>query len=175
MTANEKSTRYKSVHEMSADFKSRFGTNVMRITYPDLDVLPGQVPGTLMRLASAVVIDKYGNIPVDNPATDRLMLAKFVKSCHRLQRLFSIPLEDLDAGERSTLPVDISRNAGTGKTALKSETIPPRMMTAILKDLVDGGRSGVTLKAILGRYVEGVTDANDRAVIKTILTTDGLL
>jgi MoxR-like ATPase len=169
MTANEKSGRYKSVNEMSADFKNRFGANIARIGYPDADILPGNVPPTLMRLAQANIMDRYGQMPKDNPALDVTEVSEFVAACHRLQRLFTIPLENLNEAERDTLDTSMRRNTGSGQTALKSETISPRMMSEILTDLVAGGRSGVRLDTILDRYVQGVTDASDRAIIKMIL------
>lgn len=174
-TANEKSARYKSTHEMSADFKARFGANVGRVSYPDLAVLPGQVPQTLLRLAQATVVDRYGKLPNDNPALDPATILRFVGSCHRLQRMFAIPLEDLNATEKQGLEPGVMRNAGNGQTALNMETISPRLMNAILDDLVQGGRSGVTLQAVLNRFVEGVSDLSDRTLIRATLQADKLL
>lgn len=173
MTANEKSTRYKGVNEMSSDFKNRFGANVARVSYPDIDILPGQVPKTLMRLAVAVLVDQYGNIPTDNKNIDAGQISKFVGACHRLQRLFAVPITDLPQGE--VVDPAITRNAASGQTALKMETISPRLMTSILEDLRVGGRNGVTLKSILNRYVEGVTDISDRNLIESTLSSSGLL
>lgn len=175
MTANEKSARYKSTHDMSADFKNRFAANVGRVSYPDVDVLPGQAPQTLLRLAQAVVIDRYGNMPTDNPALDAATVIKFVSSCHRLQRMFTIPLEDLNASEKAGLDATVVRQSGSGDTALKMETISPRMMVAILDDLVAGGRSGLTLPDVLNRYVEGITDVRDREIIRQTLAADELI
>ena len=168
-TANEKSDRYRSTYEMPADFKNRFEANTARVSYPDLDILPGQVPTTLLRLATATVVDQYGNLPADNPALDQVTILKFVDACHRLQRKFCIPLQNLQATERQGLGVNITRNTGDGRTALRMETISPRMMVAILDDLVKGGRSGVTLKSVLNRYIEGVTEEADRRIIKNEL------
>lgn len=170
MTANEKSTRYKGVNEMSSDFKNRFGANVARISYPDIDTLPGQVPKTLLRLAQAVLVDQYGNIPTDNVNIKADQISKFVGACHRLQRLFSVPLADLANNE--VVDPALTRNAASGQTALKMETISPRLMTSILEDLRVGGRNGVTLKSILTRYVEGVTDVSDRKLIELTLGTE---
>lgn len=93
-TANEKSARYSSTYELPADFKNRFAANVGRVSYPDLDVLPGQPPQTLLRLAEATIVNQYGEVPEDNPALDKRTILNFVKSCHRLQRMFCIPLEN---------------------------------------------------------------------------------
>jgi len=173
MTANEKSTRYKGVNEMSSDFKNRFGANVARVNYPDIDILPGQVPKTLMRLATAVLVDQYGNIPSDNKNIDAVQISKFVGACHKLQRLFTVPITNLTEGE--VVDPGVRRNAASGQTALKMETISPRLMTSILEDLRVGGRNGVTLKSILNRYLEGVTDVSDRSLIEATLSNAGLL
>lgn len=173
MTANEKSTRYKGVNEMSSDFKNRFGANVARVNYPDIDILPGQVPKTLIRLATAVLVDQYGNIPSDNKNIDAVEISKFVGACHKLQRLFTVPITNLTEGE--VVDPGVRRNAASGQTALKMETISPRLMTSILEDLRVGGRNGVTLKSILNRYVEGVTDVSDRNLIEATLSNAKLL
>ena len=168
-TANEKSARYSSTYELPADFKNRFAANVGRVSYPDLDVLPGQPPQTLLRLAEATIVNQYGEVPEDNPALDKRTILNFVKACHRLQRMFCIPLENLQDTEKAGLDASIVRNAGGGRTALRMETISPRMMTGILDDLVQGGRSGTQLKDVLERYIEGITEPSDRQVIKTQL------
>ena len=173
MTANEKSTRYKGVNEMSSDFKNRFGANVARISYPDIDILPGQAPKTLLRLAQAVLVDQYGNIPTDNENINANQISKFVGACHRLQRLFTVPITNLANNE--VVDPAVTRNAASGQTALKMETISPRLMTSILEDLRVGGRNGITLKSILTRYVEGVTDVSDRKLIELTLSNAGLL
>ena len=173
MTANEKSTRYKGVNELSSDFKNRFGANVARVTYPDQDVLPGQVPTTLIRLAYASLVDHYGNLPQDNPAVNETEILKFVRACHHLQLMFCKSTAELPVGFVAD-PEATTRGA-SGQTVLKMETISPRLMTGILEDIRLGGRSGVTLQKILNRYVNGITEASDRKHITRVLSAQGLL
>lgn len=166
-TINEKSSRYSNVHDFSADLKSRFGSNVARIEYPDLYLLPGgQKPNGLMRLAIANIVNRYGEIP---DAIDPQEVERFVQACHRLQRMFCIPASELDDAEKSGIGAEFTREAS--RTPLKQESIQPRLMSSLLQKLVNSLNSShpETLGSILKDYVSGITNQADRQLIMQTL------
>ena len=163
-TANEKSARYKGVDVMSAEFKNRFGVNVRRVSYPDSDIVFGQLPTDNIALAEAALADDIGELTVDLPGEQ---LEAFVKVAHASQKIFTGNYGEGRAAQdiRGFIPQD---RLADNKPGLDDTVLSPRMMVAILEQVRDGtGR--VDLTDILSNWVKGIEKPNDRAVMTQLL------
>jgi hypothetical protein len=168
-TANEKSRRYKGVQELSVEARNRFAATTERVKYPDSDVLPGEVPPEMYRVALAFLTDSHGNIPFEQYGLDIEEFVSLLKAAHITQRLFSEPAT-------STVARFVDDSAiRDGKTGLETEVISPRMVIAMLELLVKSGGQ-VALKDILRSYVDGIKEnTSDRQVIEKVLRDQNLL
>lgn len=169
-TANEKSSRYKNIDVMSAEFKNRFNTDVHRIRYPDSTIISGHQPPDNMMLALAVLSNNIGELSVDLP---KGQLKAFVKACHKSQKLFSgnydTPPEGDKVADDIRTYVDQNRLAD-GKPGLDDTVLAPRTMAAILEKL-SAGMGRVELSEILIDWLDGIEKPNDRAVMRLLLDT----
>ncbi len=169
-TANDKSRRYKGVHQLSAEFKNRFAANSYRVVYPDADLPVGENPIDNLKIAYASVSDRSGNIMFEEGTE---VLETFVKAAHITQRLYSHYIsEGLSPEERDVVGSDRLRESGA--TGLDDNVLAPRTMAAILEKVVNS-RGGLKLGEALDRWVVSIDNKHDRQVIRTIFTTHNLL
>lgn len=163
-TANEKSSRYKGVDVMSAEFKNRFGVNVRRVDYPDSDVMFGELPADNMALAEAALADDIGEFAVTLPEGQ---LEAFVKAAHASQKIFSGKYGDGDSAAKLKSFV-LSDRLADNKPGLDDTVLSPRLMVAILEQVKDGmGRTKLT--DVLADWVKGIEKPGDRAVMTKLL------
>lgn len=169
-TANEKSKRYKGVHDLSSEFVNRFAADTYRIHYPDYDIVVGQPPIENMRIAYGAVCDEVGEIQTRLPDGQ---LTEFVKAAHMTQRLYAGHISE--GLEQSVLDaVGTDRLADEGATGLDETVLAPRTMAAILEKVRDSNGT-LSLERVLGTWLEGVKSPHDRKVLKTVLGSRGLL
>lgn len=158
-TANEKSKRYKGIEDLSVEFQNRFGANVVRVNYPDHDVVYGQNPIENAIIAKAALSDRSGNM-LGGISTDEL--ERFVRACHITQQVFSgnhgVGFTDFITPERL---VD-------KKPGLDEAVLAPRTMVSLLEKVRDS-YGQVTLDQLLRRFVDGIKSENDRQQMNTIL------
>lgn len=166
-TANDKSTRYKGIEDLSVEFKNRFGPRVERISYPDSEKDLVQFPTELFRLAVATLADKYGNINFEQLGLTAEELVRFVRLAHRSQSLFSNQAMSSDSQFVS------DRQINDGKTGLDQEVISPRVMVEYLSTLVrSGGKRNLT--EMLQTYLQSIKPdsrgvTNDKAVMGKLI------
>ncbi len=158
-TANEKSKRYKGVEDLSVEFQNRFGANVVRVHYPDHDVVYGEPPRENAVIAKAALTDRSGNMVGGIEAEE---LERFIKACHVTQQVFSgnhgKGFRDYTSSER------IADN----KAGLDEAVLAPRTMVALLEKVRDS-YGKVSLEQTLERFVEGIKSENDKKQMTTIL------
>lgn len=164
-TANEKSKRYKGVEDLSVEFQNRFGANVVRVHYPDHNVVYGQPPIENAIIARAALTDRAGGI-VGN--IDPNELESFIKACHITQQVFTGK-----HGEGFDDYVDSERKAD-GKPGLDEAVLAPRTMVALLEKIRDSNGTQ-SLNQVLQRFVSGIKGPNDRKIISQILKDNDLL
>ena len=180
-TGNEKSQRYKGVHDLSADLLDRFTGSTVRMPYPDMDVQVGELPPNLLSLALAAVTNEHGvqELPeittpegeVLSPEKSLKQFLNFVKVCHITQILFTQP---------SNSPLfnnsELLKNYSTtdqkreGKTALKLSVLSPRSMVELIKKTQ---RDPLSLNEVIDGYLVGIKDPDDKELIKIILRGHG--
>jgi len=164
-TANEKSKRYKGVDDLSVEFQNRFGANVVRVRYPDDDVVYGQLPRENMIIATAALTDHKGEIL---PVIENSELERFVSACHISQQVFTG-----NYGEGFSSYVSAERTVDK-KPGLEETVLAPRTMVALLEKLRDS-HGQLTMDRILENFLDGIKNPNDKAVLKTILVGQGFL
>lgn len=165
-TANEKSARYKGVDVLSAELKNRFGMNVHRISYPDSDVVVGELPPDGLALAEAALADELGEIAVPLPEGQ---LAALVKAAHATQKLFTgtYAQEPTDGVLRGYVPME-SVVDGAHTPALDDSVLSPRTVVALLEQ-VRSGMGRVKLTELLRDWVSGLEKRGDRDVLLRLL------
>lgn len=164
-TANEKSRRYKGVDDLSVEFQNRFGANVVRIHYPDHDVVFGQAPTENAIIARAALTDRSGNMA---PGISPDELERFVRACHVTQQVFT---GNFGEGFKDYVS---SERIADNKPGLDETVLAPRTMVAIL-DKVRDSYGKTTLDEALRGFVTGVKSDNDRKQLYTILQGYGFL
>lgn len=164
-TANEKSKRYKGLEDLSVEFQNRFGANVVRVHYPDHDVVYGQAPVENAVIAKAALTDRSGNL-VPGVSTDEL--ERFVRACHVTQQVFS---GNFGQGFRDYVS---SERIADNKPGLDEAVLAPRTMVALLEKVRDS-YGKVTLDAALQRFVTGIKSDNDKKQLTLILQGYGFL
>ncbi len=164
-TANEKSKRYKGVEDLSVEFQNRFGANVVRIHYPDNEVIYGQPPVENAIIARAALTDRSGAL-VGGISADEL--ERFVRACHVTQQVFTgnhgNGFRDYTSSER----------IADGKPGLDETVLAPRTMVALLEK-VRYSNGKVTLDEALERFVSGIKGDNDRKQVIEILKGQSFL
>jgi MoxR-like ATPase len=172
-TANEKSHRYKGVDDLSVELLNRFTCNIARVSYPDMDVLVGETPPSLLSLALVAVTDKKGDqklpkfttpdgLNVLPPEESLEMFIKFVRVCHFTQKLFTQPSDSAEFASILTTEQQLQ-----GKTALKENVLAPRTMVKLIQKAVDSGGQ-LSLNAVVDDYLKGIKDPGDKALISKI-------
>ena len=172
-TANEKSHRYKGVDDLSVELLNRFTCNIARVSYPDMDVLEGETPPSLLSLALVAVTDKKGDqklpkfttpdgLSVLPPKESLEMFLKFVRVCHFTQKLFTQPSDSAEFASILTTEQQLQ-----GKTALKENVLAPRTMVKLIQKAVDSGGQ-LSLNAVVDDYLKGIKDPGDKALISKI-------
>jgi AAA domain (dynein-related subfamily) len=164
-TANEKSKRYKGVEDLSVEFQNRFGANVVRIYYPDHDVVYGQAPVDNAIIARAAMTDRSGNLV---PSVSGVELEQFVRACHVTQQVFS---GSLGQGFRDFVPPE---RIADNKPGLDEAVLAPRTMVALLEKVRDSNGK-ISLNQVLERFVTGIKSDNDRQQMVLILNGYGFL
>lgn len=164
-TANEKSKRYKGIEDLSVEFQNRFGANVVRVHYPDHDVVYGQPPVDNAILAKAVLTDRSGNFV---PYMSIEELERFVRACHVTQQVFS---GNFGQGFRDYVS---SERIADDKPGLDEAVLAPRTMVALLEKVRDS-YGEMTLEQVLQRFVTGIKTSNDKKQITLILQGYGFL
>ncbi len=164
-TANEKSKRYKGIEDLSVEFQNRFGANVIRVLYPDSDVVYGQNPLENAIIARAALTDRSGNLVGGIEPEE---LERFVRACHVTQQVFSG-----NNGQGFRDFVDPQRLVD-GKSGLEEAVLAPRTMVALLEKVRDS-YGKVSLNTVLERFVSGIKSPNDRKQITTILQGQSFL
>lgn len=177
-TANEKSSRYKGVDDLSVELQSRFTANTARIPYPDMDVEVGERPPNLLSLALVAITDKHGNqiLPKitapdgsELPANEALeRFTQFVIVCHYTQKLFTQPS---NSAEFATV-ISTEQQTAEGKTALKENVLAPRTMVQLIQKAVDSGGE-ISLNATIDDYLKGIKDPGDKALITKVFANYG--
>lgn len=163
-TANEKSKRYKGIDDLSVEFQNRFGANVVRIAYPDSDVVYGEAPIDNTIIARAALTDRSGQLL----AVDTNELERFVRACHVSQQVFS---GNFGAGFSNYSTTENIRDKQPG---LAEAVLAPRTMVALLEKVRDSyGR--VSLEQTVQRFVSGIKLEADRRVMTIILQGYGFL
>ena len=164
-TANEKSKRYKGIEDLSVEFQNRFGANVVRVYYPDHNVVYGQPPIENAVIAKAALTDRAGSLVGGITAED---LERFVRACHVTQQVFS---GNHGNGFRDF--VDSERIADN-KPGLDEAVLAPRTMVALLEKVRDS-YGKITLEQTIRRFVSGIKSDNDKKQMTTILQGYGFL
>jgi MoxR-like ATPase len=164
-TANEKSKRYKGVDDLSSELQNRFAASTYRIRYPDHDTANGETPKENLMIAVAALTDEIGEFAVDLPDGQ---LEQFVKIAHITQKLFSGEYGD---SEKKYIPTD--RRADNTGYGLEEAVLAPRTMVAILSE-VRASYGSIPLEKVIKRWVDGVKNKADKAVITTILSSNPL-
>jgi hypothetical protein len=164
-TANEKSKRYKGVEDLSVEFQNRFGANVVRIYYPDHDVVYGRAPIENAIIARAAMSDRSGRLV---PGVSGEELEQFVRACHVTQQVFS---GNFGQGFRDFIPAE---RMVDNKPGLDEAVLAPRTMVALLEKVRDSNGT-VTLNQTIERFVSGIKSENDRQQMVLILNGYGFL
>lgn len=164
-TANEKSKRYKGIEDLSVEFQNRFGANVVRVRYPDHDVVYGQLPAENTIIARAALTDHRGKVL---PVIKEDELERFVKACHVSQQVFS---GNFGEGFQDFVSPE---NIADNKPGLDETVLAPRTMVAILEKLRDS-HGQASLDQILRGFVDGIKSPNDRRQTTLILQGQGFL
>ncbi|OVE78647.1 hypothetical protein BVY00_02310 [bacterium G20] len=164
-TANEKSKRYKGVDDLSVEFQNRFGANVVRVRYPDVDVVYGQRPIENEIIARAALTDHRGKLL---PIINEEELERFVRACHVSQQVFSG--SDGEGFKDFRSPENIADE----KPGLDETVLAPRTMVAVLEKLRDS-HGQISLDQILGQFVDGIKNSNDKKQTILILQGQGFL
>lgn len=164
-TANEKSKRYKGVDDLSVEFQNRFGANVYRVRYPDANAAYTDPAIENDRLATAAVVDKRGDFPVDINPND---FDNFVRACFMSQQIFS---GNHGEGFKNFLTTEQQLD---NKPGLEETVLAPRTMIDILKK-VSGSHGEVSLKQACTRFVDGIKNEQDKKVLVQILKGHQLL
>jgi hypothetical protein len=164
-TANEKSKRYKGIEDLSVEFQNRFGANVVRIAYPDHDVVYGQPPLENAIIARAALTDRAGGF-VDGVKPEEL--ERFVRACHVTQQVFS---GNFGIGFNNYVS---SQQIADNRPGLQEAVLAPRTMVALLEKVRDS-YGKVNLDQVVGRFVSGIKTKEDRDTMTTILKGYGFL
>lgn len=164
-TANEKSERYKALDKLSVEFRNRFEPNVVRVQYPDHDVVYGKFPIENMTIAKAALTDRSGSVVGGINGQD---LEKFVRACHVTQQVFS---GNFGNGFNNYVT---SENLADSKPGLEEHVLAPRTMVALLEKVRDS-YGKVTLDQTVQRFVSGIKNPNDKKQMTTILQGYGFL
>ncbi len=164
-TANEKSKRYKGVEDLSVEFQNRFGANVIRVHYPDHNVVHGQPPVENAIIAKAALTDRSGSLVGD---IDPKELEQFVRACFVSQQVFSG-----NFGNGFISYVSTERKVDN-KPGLDEVVLAPRTMVALLEKVRDS-YGKITLEQTLERFVTGIKGANDKKQMTSILQGYGFL
>ena len=164
-TANEKSKRYKGVEDLSVEFQNRFGANVVRVKYPDSDVVYGQAPVENATIAVAALTDRSGNLV---GGIDINQLEAFVRACHVTQQVFSG-----NFGKGFDMYVSTEQLTDS-KPGLDEAVLAPRTMVALLEK-VRYSNGQVNLDQAITRFVSGIKSQNDRRTMTTILQGNGFM
>ncbi len=164
-TANEKSKRYKGVEDLSVEFQNRFGVNVVRVHYPDHDVVYGQPPVENAIIARAALTDRAGAMTGNINPTE---LEQFIKACFVSQQVFS---GNFGEGFRDFVGTE---SIADSKPGLDEAVLAPRTMVALLEKVRDSHGS-VTLDDTVRRFVSGIKGDSDRKVMTSILQGYGFM
>ena len=163
-TANEVTPhRYRGIDRMSAELVNRFGANSYRVHYPDSGRGYAQSPRENALLAAAATADEHGDVPFTALELERLARAAFIS-----QQVFAG-----SHGEGFSQFVSTER-AIDGRPGLEESVLAPRTLVAIVQK-VAGSAGQVTLDHALTRFVDGIMHPEDRAVLATILRSQGFL
>lgn len=164
-TANEKSKRYKGVEDLSVEFQNRFGANIVRVSYPDNNVVYGQPPLENAIIARAALTDRSGTMVDDIPANE---LEQFIRACHVTQQVFSGNYGQGFDDYRSP------ESRADGRPGLDEAVLAPRTMVALLEK-VRYSHGKVTLNQAVERFVAGVKGDHDKKQLTTILQGYGFM
>jgi MoxR-like ATPase len=167
LTANEKSKRYKSVEDPSAEMQNRITASTYRIRYPDHDTANGQVPKENLMIAIAALTDEIGEFAVALPGDQ---LERFVKAAHVSQKLFSGSYTK----DEGLLYLGTEKSSVDGEAGLDDTVLAPRTMVAILEE-VRASYGSIKLETVLQRWLDGIKNKSDRKVIGTILSSKKLI
>jgi hypothetical protein len=159
VTANEKSKRYKGVEDLSVEFQNRFGANIVRVYYPDHDVVYGQPPIENAIIARAALTDRSGNM-VGGISPDEL--ERFIRACHVTQQVFS---GNFGTGFKDFVSAE---QIADGKPGLDETVLAPRTMVALLEKVRDSNGK-LSIDQVLQRFVTGIKSTKDRQQMTTIL------
>lgn len=175
MTANEKSARYRGVGDISTELENRMAVYKENISYPDSDVLIGETPPDLLRLAMAASVDRWGNIALERMGIDAAQFVSLVRTAHKTQRMFSESAQALNSrsGLLATYASDAQLRDG-GKPVLQNFVIAPRTLVEIISELSNSGGQ-LRLEDLLTSMLNGIKDDNDRAVVREIFKSESLL
>jgi MoxR-like ATPase len=165
VTANEKSKRYKGVEDLSVEFQNRFGANVVRVYYPDSDVVYGQPPVENAVIAKAALTDRSGSMV---SSIDPEELERFVRVCHVSQQVFS---GNFGQGFQDFVSAEQIADSRPG---LEEAVLAPRTMVALLEKVRDSNGT-LSLDQVISRFVTGIKSGNDRSQMTTILQGHGFL
>ncbi|MBI1862986.1 AAA family ATPase [Candidatus Microgenomates bacterium] len=158
-TANEKSKRYKGIEDLSVEFQNRFGANVIRVHYPDHDVVFGQPPVENTIIAKAALTDRSGQMV---GGIDPKELERFVRACFITQQVFT---GNFGKGFNDFVT---SERIGDNKPGLDEAVLAPRTMVSLLEKVRDS-YGKVSLDQVLRRFVNGIKSDNDKLQMTTIL------
>jgi hypothetical protein len=175
-TANEKSKRYKGIEDLSVEFQNRFGANIYRVRYPDYNTSPGKDNSAIEndRLAVAAVVNRQGEFPSTIDTGD---FDNFVRACRLSQQMFAGTFDmDTEIDDHKTkLQSEVLKNRQLdNRPALEETVLAPRTMVDILRK-VAGSHGVVSLKLACSNFLDGIKNADDRAVMKVIFKHHGLL
>ncbi len=163
-TANEQTPhRYRGLDRLSAELINRFGANTYRVHYPDAGLAYTDSPTENTLLATAAVVDRYGELPRELSSDEvvRVARAAFIS-----QQIFAG-----SHGEGFGDFVSTEREID-GRPGLEESVLAPRTMVAIL-DKVAGSAGAITLDRALARFVEGIMHREDRHVLSLIVSGQG--
>ncbi|GAA1322721.1 AAA family ATPase [Leucobacter albus] len=165
-TANEYAPeRYRGIEPLSAELVNRFGANTYRVHYPDAGLSASDVPAENLLLAAAVVADESGSLP---PGLGIAELEPLARAAFISQQVFTGNRGDGFADYIGT-ERDLDDLPGLSETV-----IAPRTLAALLDGvMLQGGASA--LPGALERFADGIVHADDRAVLRLILSSQGLL
>lgn len=166
-TANEKSDneRYQGVEEISVELLNRFVPNIVRVNYPDHDIVYGQYPRENMEIARTAFVDRFGNY---QEIISEEELLRFVRACHVTQQVFS---GNYGQGFKDMLSSD---NIADNQPGLEKNVIAPRTMVAILGKVMDSGGK-ISLNACLESHIKSINHPNDKKLMIVIFRNHGFL
>ncbi|HUH52898.1 MAG TPA: AAA family ATPase [Microbacteriaceae bacterium] len=163
-TANEQSSeRYRGIFSLSSELINRFGANTFRVEYPDADLDFRDVPVENLLLATIALSNSRGVLTPKVTETELESVARFA---FITQQIFSGRYgEGFDTFISNDQRID-------GRPGLEENVFAPRTLVKLLNNVRDSG-GALTVAHALKRFVDGVMNPNDRAVLSHIMRTQG--